>query len=84
MAATDVAETENDWEAEIAEEVLQTEGASEEEIQKRKEERKKKEDEETEEAKTVSKRKGYKILLYGSGFIKTKEILVKFSFQDKL
>ena len=32
MAATDVAETENDWEAEIAEEVLQTEGVSDEEI----------------------------------------------------
>lgn len=42
MAATDVAETENDWETEIAEEVFQTEGVSEEEIQKRKEERKKK------------------------------------------
>jgi hypothetical protein len=54
---------------------LQTEGVSEEEIQKRKEERKKKEDEESEEAKTVSKRKGYKILIYGTGFIKTKDIL---------
>ena len=39
---------------------------------------------ETEEAKTVSKRKGYKILIYGSGFIKTKDILVKFSYQDKI
>ena len=80
MAATDVVETENDGEAEVAEEMLQTEGISEEEIQKRKEERKKKEDEESEEAKTVSKRKGYKILIFGSGFTKTKEVLVKFSF----
>jgi hypothetical protein len=32
MAATDVVETENDWEAEVAEEMLQTEGISEEEI----------------------------------------------------
>ena len=47
---------------------------------KKREEKKKKEDEETEEAKTVSKRKGYKILIYGTGFIKTKDIQVKFSF----
>lgn len=57
------------WTQEEAEEVP-LEGISDEERKKREEEANKKANEEHEETQTVAKRRGTRLLIYGSGFIK--------------
>ena len=61
---------EEEWLAEQPEEELPEE-ITEEEIQKREEEKQKVAEAETEESTTVSKRKGFRIFIYGANFLKS-------------
>ena len=71
---------EEEWLAEQPEEELPEE-ITEEEIQKREEEKQKVAEQETEEATTTSKRKGYRIFIYGKDFMKSEEITAKFTWE---
>jgi hypothetical protein len=73
---------EAEWLAEQPEEPLPEE-ITEEEIAKREEEKAKTAEAETEESTTTSKRKGYRLFIYGTGFKATEEITAKFTFEDK-
>lgn len=64
------------WNQEEPEELL-PEGITEEEINKRKDEGLKKANEETEETQTVAKRRGARLYIYGTGFIKNALLMVK-------
>lgn len=64
------------WNQEEPEDAL-PEGITEEEINKRKEEGLKKANEETEETQTVAKRRGARMYIYGTGFIKNAMLMVK-------
>ncbi len=52
---------------------------SPEEVKKREDERAKKTQEEFDESQNVAKRKGVKVFLHGSNFLKTQTLKVKFS-----
>jgi len=41
-------------------------------------------EQETEESTTTSKRKGYRIFIYGKGFVKSEEITAKFTWEDQV
>ena len=69
---------EAEWLAEQPEEELPEE-ITEEEIAKREEEKAKVAEAETEESTTVAKRKGFRIFVHGTGFMKTDEIIAKFT-----
>jgi hypothetical protein len=69
------------WTKEEAE-VLPAEGASEEDLKKFEEENLKKATEETEETNTVAKRRGTKMFIYGSGFVNSSMMSVKFTHEN--
>jgi hypothetical protein len=73
---------EAEWLAEQPEEKLPDE-ITEEEIAKRDEEKAKVAEAETEESTTTSRRKGYRLFIYGDGFKFSNEISAKFTFEDK-
>ena len=54
----------------------------EEEKKKREDEKARKRQEETEEANTVAKRKGYRILVHGTNFQRTDYISLRFSLEN--
>lgn len=74
---------EAEWLAELPIEAL-PEGLTEDEIQKKEEEKQKVADTETEESTTVPKRKGYRLFLHGTDFLKTPQILAKFSWDGQI
>lgn len=63
-------EREKMWQQEEQEDQGFPEGTPEEEIKKKEEEAAKKANEETEETQTVAKRRGTRLLIHGSGFMK--------------
>jgi hypothetical protein len=79
---TEPEQREAEWLAEQPEEPL-PEDITEEEIAKREEEKAKIAEAETEESTTTSRRKGYRIFIYGHGFKYSKEITAKFTYEDK-
>ena len=84
MAETpDLEQREKDWLAEQPEEDSPEE-KTDEEIQKLEEEKQKKAEEETLESTTVAKRKGYRLFIYGANFMKTPEMMAKFTWEDKV
>lgn len=62
----------------------QTQEFTEEELTKQREEKAKIAETESEESRTVPKRKGYRMFIHGSSFIKTLEVNAKFSWEDKV
>ena len=72
-----------EWLEEVAEEEVPAE-ITEEELAKREEEKQKVAEAETEETTTVSKRKGYKLYVHGTGFKKTDEMTAKIVWEDKV
>ena len=74
---------EEEWNAEQPEEELPAE-ITEEELAKREEEKQKVAEAETEESTTMSKRKGYRLFIYGNQFRKSDEITAKFVWEDKI
>jgi len=76
-------EREKEWEGEVAEEELPEE-ITEEEIAKLNEQKQLNAEAETEEATTMAKRKGYRLFLYGKNFLKSEQMIAKFSFGDQI
>lgn len=79
----DQEEREKNWLAEQPEEEAGEE-KTEEELQKLEEEKQKRAEEETTESTTMAKRKGYRLFIYGSDFVKTDEMIAKFLWEDKV
>lgn len=65
------------WLQEEAEDTGYPDGTPEEEIKKKDDEAAKKATEETEEANTVAKRRGTRLLIHGTGFMKTPLLMVR-------
>lgn len=79
----DPEQREQEWLAEQPEEDSPEE-KTEEELQKLEEERQKKAEEETQESTTMAKRKGYRIFVYGADFVRTADMVAKFTWEDKV
>jgi hypothetical protein len=77
-ASLSVEERDKLWNAEEPEEAL-PEGLTEEELKKKEDEALKKANEETEETQTMAKRRGAKLCIYGTGFIKNDYLMVRFT-----
>ena len=74
---------EAEWLAEQPEEEVPDDMTAEQQTA-RNEEHKKQSDLETEEVTTMAKRKGYKLFIHGSNFMNTKQMMAKFTWDDKV
>lgn len=76
-AAMTEEEKEKHWNSEEPEEPGYPEGTPEEEIKKKEDELAKKAAEETEETNTLAKRRGTKLIIHGTGFMKGQNVMVR-------
>lgn len=74
---------EAEWLAEQPEEGV-PEDITEEELQKKDEEKQKVAEAETEESTTISKRKGYRLFLCGTNFLKSDQLVARFSWDGQI
>lgn len=76
-ASLSAEEREKMWQQEEAEDAGYPEGTTEEEIKKKEDEVSKKANEETEEVNTVAKRRGTRVTIHGSGFMKNQLLMAR-------
>lgn len=76
-ASLSAEEREKMWQQEEPEDAGYPEGTTEEEIKKKEDEAQKKANEETEEVNTVAKRRGTRVTIHGSGFMKNQLLMAR-------